>query len=1074
MTEPPLRHRRKAPALGNLAAVAVTLCVLVPCLYYPYASQVPHPGFELIPATWEVFGVQPCPRGSDCLQLGDRVLAIDDLTFEGYRSDRTLDLLAPFADDGKAMVRLLRDGRPRTLEVRLRETGAAAVTLAFLLALLPLVFWLMGTALVILLRPHDERWLVLVLFSYTTAVLLASGLASARHAGGAAVVFHAVVWLFLPLAVHLHLLLPSPLLGRWRRPLLALLYTASLACAALDATRRLEPEYLHVLSFVAGVALALLLLALRLVLPAAPGVRIANRIMTFGVVVGFAPVLSLFLALPLLVARGGPLASRGELLEPWLLGLTSLAVPLLPLSYLYAIYRHSFAALEFRANRLLGTCGFFAVWAPLYLLLLAQPARRWGMHDGRLLSAMLLVSLLMVAVAPALRRGFQTLVDRHVFGIRHTPKEVVELVSARIPGVFDRATLARVIVDEILPALLIRRSALYLFSGDEAETLYEQDLPPAEAAPDAAALRPLLAHAGACPPPAPDLPAPRFGWVRLVLPLAVQGEAIGVWLIGRRDPDDHFSAGDIQLLSTVGNQLAPVAENIRLFERAQREIAQRKAAEEEIRRSEERFRTLFAATVEGIAIVRQGTILEVNQALPGLLGYDPQELIGHPLAGVLSDPGVEPGAPARQTVARRRDGATVEVEVEAASLSVQGERLTVVAVRDLTQRKRHEAEKKRLERQLLLAQKMEAIGRLSAGVAHDFNNCLVVILGYADLLLDDPALPVEQRPQLTAIQEAGLRAAALTKELLAFARRQTVEPQVVDFNQIVSSLERMLRRLIGDDVALVVELDPLLGLVRIDPGRMEHVLVNLAINARHAMPQGGSLTVRTTALTVRPLTGAPHEGVPPGRWALVTIADTGVGMDAETRARVFEPFFTTRQPGEGTGLGLATAYGFVAQSGGLIFVDSAPGEGARFSIYLPVVERDAAAEAAPAPMLPRGSETVLVVEDEQAVRGVVVMLLRSLGYQVFEAQSPRHALAMAERYGGPLHLLLTDVSMPELGGRELAVRVRARRPSTRVLFMSGQQEEPPANGPASHFLQKPFSSQDLGRAVRATLDAPAA
>ncbi|HVF59181.1 MAG TPA: ATP-binding protein [Thermoanaerobaculia bacterium] len=1072
MTEPPLRHRQKAPALGNLAAVAVALCVLVPCLYYPYASQVPHPGFELIPATWEVFGVQPCPRGTECLQLGDRVLAIGDLTLERYRRSRTLDLLAPFADDGRAEVRLLRGGRTHTVEVSLPEADAGVVARAVLLTLLPLVFWLMGTAVVLLLRPRDERWLVLVLFSYTTAVLLASGLASARHTGGAAVVFHAVVWLFLPLAVHLHLLLPSPLLGRWRRPLLALLYATSAYCMALDAARRLEPEYLHVASFVGGVTVALLLLSLRLVLPAAPGVRIANRIMTFGVVVGFAPVVSSFLVLPLLLARGGPLASRGALLEPWLLGLTSLAVPLLPLSYLYAIYRHSFAALEFRANRLLGTCGFFAVWAPLYLLLLAQPARRWGMHDGRLLSAMLLVSLLMVAVAPALRRGFQTLVDRHVFGIRHTPEEVVELVSARIPGVFDRATLARVIVDEILPTLLIRRSALYLFAGDEVEALYKQDLPPAEAAPEASALRPLLLGAGRCLGPAE--PAPGFGWVRLVLPLAVQGEAIGVWLIGRRDPDDHFSASDIQLLSTVGNQLAPVAENIRLFERAQREIEQRKAAEEEIRRSEKRFRTLFAATVEGIAIVRGGVILEVNQALPSILGYEAPELIGRRLAELLPDAAAEPGAAARETGGVRRDGTLIDLEVEAASLHFQGEDVTVVAVRDIARRKRDEADKKRLEQQLLHAEKMEAIGRLSAGVAHDFNNCLVVILGYADLLLMEREDDAPLTSSLTAIQEAGLRASALTRELLAFARRQAMEPEVVDFNQVVSGVEKMLRRLIGGDVELVTELDPALGLVLIDPGRMEHVLVNLAVNARHAMPKGGCLTVRTTAIDVRPGAPAPHAEVPVGRWVLVTVADTGVGMDAETRARIFEPFFSTRKEGGGTGLGLATAYGFVTQSGGRIFVDSAPGQGARFSIYLPVAELEAAAGDVPETAAPGGNETVLVVEDEAAVRGVTVRLLRGLGYRVLEAASGREALALAERHDGPLDLLVTDVNMPGMGGPELASRLLAVRPETPVLFVSGRQDELSLGDPDATFLQKPFSTKDLGRAVRSALEVRAA
>ena len=601
----------------------------------------------------------------------------------------------------------------------------------------------------------------------------------------------------------------------------------------------------------------------------------------------------------------------------------------------------------------------------------------------------------------------------------------MELVSARIPGVFDRATLARVIVDEILPTLLIRRSALYLFAGDEVEALYEQDLPPAEAAPEASALRPLLLGAGRCLPPAE--PAPRFGWVRLVLPLAVQGEAIGVWLIGRRDPDDHFSASDIQLLSTVGNQLAPVAENIRLFERAQQEIEQRKAAEEEIRRSEKRFRTLFAATVEGIAIVRGGVILEVNQALPSILGYEAPELIGRRLAELLPDAAAEPGAAARETSGVRRDGTLIDLEVEAASLHFQGEDVTVVAVRDIARRKRDEADKKRLEQQLLHAEKMEAIGRLSAGVAHDFNNCLVVILGYADLLLMEREDDAPLTSSLTAIQEAGLRASALTRELLAFARRQAMEPEVVDFNQVVSGVEKMLRRLIGGDVELVTELDPALGLVLIDPGRMEHVLVNLAVNARHAMPKGGRLTVRTAAIDVRPGAPAPHADVPAGRWVQVTVADTGVGMDAETRARIFEPFFSTRKEGGGTGLGLATAYGFVAQSGGRIFVDSAPGKGARFQ-YLPT-----GGGAGSGRRRRRGDRRLGRQRDRTGGRGRSGRPRRD-GAAPARPRLPgagsglgREALALAERHDGPLDLLVTDVNMPGMGGPELASRLLALR-----------------------------------------------
>ena len=326
--------------------------------------------------------------------------------------------------------------------------------------------------------------------------------------------------------------------------------------------------------------------------------------------------------------------------------------------------------------------------------------------------------------------------------------------------------------------------------------------------------------------------------MRLVIPLTVQGETVGVWLIGRRDPDDFFPVSDIHLLPTVANQVAPMLENIRLYERAQQEIAQRKAAEEEIRRSEERFRTLFEATLEGIAIVRNGVILEVNHALLGDLRL-PRPRSSSAAGSPTSSPETEAELDdvPRESVGHRRDGTVVDIEIAGKKYVFQGEDVTVVAIRDIAERKRNEAENKMLQRQLLHSQKMEAIGRLSAGVAHDFNNCLLAIFGYSDLLLDryrdDPFLG----RNLTGIKEAGQKAAALTKQLLAFARRQPMETRVLDLNPIVTGLEKMLQRLLGEDVPLVDRARSRTSAkVRVDPGQMEQVIVNLAVNARHAMP----------------------------------------------------------------------------------------------------------------------------------------------------------------------------------------------------------------------------------------------
>ncbi|HEY7216125.1 MAG TPA: ATP-binding protein, partial [Thermoanaerobaculia bacterium] len=528
---------------------------------------------------------------------------------------------------------------------------------------------------------------------------------------------------------------------------------------------------------------------------------------------------------------------------------------------------------------------------------------------------------------------------------------------------------------------------------------------------------------------------------------------------------------DIQLLSTVANQIAPMIENVRLYEAAQQEIEQRKVAEVAIRRSEERFRTLFEATLEGIAIVRDDVILEVNHALLGIFGYASQELIGRRLSRLVAGEVSLEGVP-REAIGLRRDGTAVDIEVAGKRYLFQGEEVTVVALRDIAQRKRDEAENKMLQRQLQHSAKMEAIGRLSAGVAHDFNNCLLAIFGYSDLLLErygeDPFIA----RNLAGLKEAGQRAAALTKQLLAFARRQPMEARVLNLNGVVAGLEKMLHRLLGEDIHLASELHPEIGKVRLDPGQIEQVIVNLAVNARHAMSNGGRLTLRTTPLLVTAEEPAPHSDVPPGEYVLLAVNDTGIGMDAATQARVFEPFFSTK--GEGTGLGLATAYGIVRQSGGSIFVNSAPGQGACFSIYLPVsrdveILRGGAVPGAS----DRGSETILLVEDEEEVRAVLHQILIRKGYRVLQAGSGEEALVVSRLHRGDVHLLLTDVTMPEMKGPELARRLRAERPATRVVFMSGYNDERLSDGgPDSPVcLQKPFSPQLLGETVRGVLDA---
>lgn len=1055
---------------ADLFLVLVCLLVLLPCLYYPYAGSHPEYGFSLSLTDWKVLSTPPCLSAPDsCLRAGDQVISIEGVTLQQFFHDRSLSIPRLFGSDGVARVELLRDGRLLTRDVRVRAKRVELRQVAIMMVT-PLIFWLMGTVAVIFLRPRDERWLILVLFSYDTALWISSGMG--QQAGGASYVFHAVIWFFLPLAIHLHTILPSELFGRrFRRGLLATLYAGGLAMAVLDALYLLQGfAYSFVLCTLAAIVVSVGLLLLRLVLPVDSATKVAARIMIFGVVLGLVPFLT-FHGVLLVWIKHLVLAGRDlNWFTPYILGVSAVSVPILPMAYIYAIYKHHLGALEFRANRLLGIYTFSSLVFASYAMIFFGLSGRWETIRGDFLAAVFIISLLFVMGVPLLRDRFLALVDRHIFGIKHSAEAVIGIVSERIPTAFDRDVLARVMAEEILPALLIRQSALYLIEEGHRETLYEQAVPPGDPEPSMEELLGMLERSGRYLPPGDPAGSGR-AWVRLVIPLAVQGRRIGVWLIGRRDPDDYFPASDIHLLSTVANQIAPMVENVRLYEKAQEEIAQRKAAEEAIRRSEERFRTLFEATLEGIAIVRNGIILEVNDALLGIFHCESEEIIGQRLADLVAGEVDLEGFP-RESIGFKRDGGTVDIEIAGKRYLFQGEEVSVVAIRDIARRKHDEAENKMLQRQLLHSAKMEAIGRLSAGVAHDFNNCLLAIFGYSDLLLERYADDAFLARNLTGIKEAGQRAASLTKQLLAFARRQPMETKVMNVNGIVSGLEKMLRRLLGEDIHVTTELSSELGKVKIDPGQIEQVIVNLVVNARHAMPTGGHLTLRTTPVQVADGEPAPHADVPPGSYVLLTVADTGVGMDAVTQARVFEPFFSTK--GEGTGLGLSTAYGIVRQSGGYIFVNSAPGQGACFSIYLPVTQEVEAVRAGMASgATDRGSETILLVEDEDEVRAVLHQILVSKGYRVLQAGSGEEALVISRLHRGTVHLLLTDVTMPEMKGPELAQRLRAERPSVRVLFMSGYNDEQLSDsGLGSPLcLQKPFAPNLLGETIRSLLDA---
>ncbi len=504
------------------------------------------------------------------------------------------------------------------------------------------------------------------------------------------------------------------------------------------------------------------------------------------------------------------------------------------------------------------------------------------------------------------------------------------------------------------------------------------------------------------------------------------------------------------------------------------DITERRLAEQAQQEIDERFRRLAAATFEGIVIHDQGGIIDANEQYARMLDMTSQEIIGRRIEELVApEDRAMVGERIRSGDERayeyqmlRSDGAALSVEVHSREIPYRGRTVGVTAVRDVT-------DHRRLEEGIRQAQKMEAIGRLAGGIAHDFNNLLTVISGYSHLL----ALQLESDPlrgQVEEIHQAAERATLLTQQLLAFGRQQALQTEILELNKVVGGMEKMLRRLVREDIGFEFRLGPLLGKIEGDRGQIEQVILNLAINAGDAMPEGGTLTIETANVKLDETAAHRIPNGSPGSYVLLTVSDTGTGMDSKTLSQVFEPFFTTKKKGKGTGLGLATVYGVVKQSGGSIDVDSALDRGTTFRVYLPRVgdsvettERKSAARK-----LPRGSETVLVVEDEPGVRRLAVEFLELHGYQVIDAETGVEALEKVGEYAGKMDLILTDVVMPGMSGPEMVERLVRLRPKVKVVYMSGYAEEVlnREGSPAvTHLLQKPFSVEELTCKVREVL-----
>lgn len=575
-------------------------------------------------------------------------------------------------------------------------------------------------------------------------------------------------------------------------------------------------------------------------------------------------------------------------------------------------------------------------------------------------------------------------------------------------------------------------------------------------------------------------------------PLKGSKRILGVYIVASTDAQIEISRYQMTLCHTIGTQASIAIENAHLYRSVRNELSERKQVEKELRESEEKYRLLVENQTDlMVKVDPEGRFLFVSPSYCRMFGKKEQELLGQKFMPLVHEEDREPTEEAMKTLFSPPHTAYVEQRAmtkygwrwfawaDSAVLDKKGNIKEIIGVgREITERKNAEEERELLQAQLTQAQKMESIGRLAGGVAHDFNNMLNVIMGHAELTLDGLPEDSPLRANVEEIQKSADRSANLTRQLLAFARKQTISPMILDLNETVSSMIKMIGRLIGEEIDLSWKPHKGLETVCIDPGQVDQLLANLVVNARDAIGNKiGKVTIETGNTIFDKDYCSNHTGFVEGNYVMLAVSDDGCGMDKETQANIFEPFFTTKDAGKGTGLGLATVYGIVKQNFGFINVYSELGVGTTFRIYLPVHKaartQSAKAKEAVAPVT-RGNETILVVEDEPAILNLIKTILERLGYRVLAAATPGAAIREAESHIGPIDLLLTDVVMPEMNGRDLAKNLIVLYPDIQRMFMSGYTANVIVHqgvlDKGVHFIQKPFSSKNLATKVRKALD----
>jgi len=527
-----------------------------------------------------------------------------------------------------------------------------------------------------------------------------------------------------------------------------------------------------------------------------------------------------------------------------------------------------------------------------------------------------------------------------------------------------------------------------------------------------------------------------------------------------------------------------------------RNITERKQMEEKLRESESKFRAAFEGSHDALTLTtRDGRFVDCNRRALELFGLESKKGFTEKRPAAFSPPFQPDGRASSEAaqelirkvfeggrivqtewIHQRKSGGSFPAEIIFAPLRIGNEEVLQATIRDIKERKRADEEKAVFQDQLRQSQKMEAIGQLAGGIAHDFNNLLTVVIGNAEMALMDLGRDHRLYTVIEEVKKAGQRASNLTRQLLAFSRKQILQPEILSLNEVVLGMKKMLQRVLRENIELETRLIPDLGLAEADRGQMEQIIVNLAVNARDAMPSGGTLTIETANVDLDEEYARAHLEVTPGSYVMLAVSDSGIGMTKDVQERLFEPFFTTKGRDKGTGLGLATVYGIVKQSKGSIWVYSEPGRGAAFKIYLPRVKKAGPGrkQRESDTKIPRGSETVIVVEDDETVRKTVLMFLKKYGYTVLSAATGKEGLAIFRAHKDPIHLLLTDMVMPGLSGKDLATQAKRLRPDLKVLYMSGYTDQGIANNgiieKGIHFIQKPFTHQELATKVREVIE----